>query len=507
MIRREFLKKSAGLGAASASLPLPGAAPAPPRPLAAFPMVQGLTAHTADFVVKTRYQDLPPEVIELGKKSILDGIGLALAGSRAESALLVHQYLDSLGCNRPDAAVLGTAKRYPVRFAALANGIAIHADDFDDTQLAVEKDRVYGLLTHPTVSVLPPLLAHSETAPVTDPITGKAWMLAYHIGLEVETKLAEAISPRSYEDGFHTTGICGVFGSTAALAKVRALTAEQFGRAMGIAAAHSAGLRENFGTMTKPFTAGHAAQSGVIAVDLAQLGWTAADAILEAERGFFHAYGGSYNPDAYMNKLGNPWTFATPGVSIKPFPSGSLTHPGMTEMLDLIRANDLKPEDVDTVDVGANHNNVNALMRHHPTTGLEAKFSMEYCMAVLLVHRKAGLAEFTNAAVNEPEVQAMLQRVNFHIDAEAEAAGYDKMTTIVRIHLKNRRVISGRADFGKGSPVNPMSYDEVAEKFRLCAEYAQWPQEKCSQIVEFVRSLENAKDVRSLAALASAPHQ
>lgn len=503
MIRREFLKRSAGLGAAlgaaSTSHPLLGATTAPCAD-AAFPRVQGVTAYTAEFVVKTRYEDLPGNVIALGKKSILDGMGLALAGSRAESAPLLHKYLDSLGTNKPDAAVLGTAKRYPVRFAAFANGVAIHADDFDDTQLAVEKDRVYGLLTHPTVSVLPPILAHAETTTTS----GRDWMLAYHVGVEVETKVAESISPRSYENGFHTTGTCGVFGSTAALASLRKVTAEQFMRAMGIAASESAGLRENFGTMTKPFTAGHAAQSGVLAIDLALLGWTAAEDILEAERGFFHAYGGSFNPDVYMDKLGNPWTIANPGVSIKPFPSGSLTHPGMTEMQALIRANHITPNEVESVDVGANHNNVSTLYRHHPTTGLEAKFSMEYCMAVLLVHGKAGLAQFTDAAVNEPAVQAMMNKVHFHTDPEAEAAGYDKMTTIVRIHLKDGRVIQGRADFGKGSPANPMSYDEVAEKFRLCAEYAQWPQEKANRIVEFVRTLEDAPDVRGLAALASA---
>ncbi len=502
MIRREFLKKSAGIGATlDAAAPRPLLAAAAPTPASStFPTTPGLTAYTAEFVIKTRYEDIPPEVIDLGKKSILDGIGLALTGSQTAAADLVYRYLDSLGGQKQEAVVIGTSKRYPVRFATFANGVAIHSDDFDDTQLAVQKDRVYGLLTHPTVSVLSPLLAESETVPAT----GKDWMTAYHVGVEVETKIAESISPRSYEDGFHTTGVCGVFGSTAALARMRNFTTDQFTRAMGIAAAHSAGLRENFGTMTKPFTAGHAAESGVVAADLAQLGWTAAESILEAEFGFFHAYGGSYNPDVFLNKLGNPWTFVSPGVSIKPFPSGSLTHPGMTEMLELIRANRIKPEDVDTVDVGTNHNNVTTLLRHHPTTGLEAKFSMEYCVAVLLVDGKAGLAQFTDAAVDKPDVQAMLNRVHVYVDQEAEAAGYDKMTTMIKIHLKDGRIIAGRADFGKGSPANPMSYDEVAEKFRLSAEYVNWPAEKSKQIVEFVRTMEAASDMRRLTALASA---
>jgi 2-methylcitrate dehydratase PrpD len=504
MIRREFLKKSAGmsaaLGASSATHPLfasaPADGPAPPR----FPSVHGLTEYTIEFVMKTRYEDLPQDVIELGKKSILDSIGLALAGTRNDTAALVHRYVESLGCRKDDATVIGTSKRYPIRFAAFANGVSIHTEDFDDTQLAVEKDRVYGLLTHPSVSVIPAILAESEV----NPATGKDWMTAYHVGVDVECKIAESISPRSYEDGFHTTGTCGVFGGTAALAKLRKFSKQKFMNAMGVAAATSAGLRENFGTMTKPFTAGHSAESAVMAADLAQIGWTSADSILEAERGFFHAYGGGFNPEVYMGKLGNPWTLANPGVSIKPYPSGSLSHPGMTKMQELIRTHNIKPEEVQSVDVGANRSNVNALMRHHPANGLEAKFSMEYSMAVLLVHGKAGLSEYTDAAVNEPSVQEMIKRVNFHEDPEADAAGFDKMTTIIKIQMKDGRTIEGRADFGKGSPANPMSYEEVAEKFRLCAEYVKWPTEKSTQIVEVVRMLENTADMRKLVALCSA---
>jgi 2-methylcitrate dehydratase PrpD len=504
MIRRDFLKKSAGMGAAfgvaTSSRHLFALPAGPQRCVPVFPASNGLTKYTADFVVNSQYGDLPPDVVESGKKSILDGIGLALAGSRAETGKLVVQYVESLGCTKRDAVVIGTSLRFPLRFAAFANGVAIHADDFDDTQLAAQKDRVYGLLVHPTVSVLPTVLGMAEMTPTT----GKDLVLAYHLGVEIECKVAEAIAPRSYEDGFHSTGTCGVFGSAAAYARMRRFDARHTIRAFGIAASQSGGLRENFGTMTKPFQAGHAAESGIVAGDLSQIGWTSADEILEAERGFFHAYGGGYNPDVYVNKLGKPWTIANPGVSIKPFPSGSLSHPGMTKMLELIHKNGIRADEVEKVDVGTNHNNLNALMRHHPTNGLEAKFSMEYCMAVLLVHGKAGLSQFTDTAVNEPEVQNMIKRVHFYTDPEAEAAGYDKMTTIIHIHLKNGRTISGRADFGKGSPADPMSYEDVADKFRQCAEYAHWPEAKASKIIEFVKSIENASDMRKLTALYSA---
>src|SRR5947209_7041802 len=439
--RRDFLKSTAGAGAACGLLTTPLAlyAAETGQPSAQpFPQTPGLTKYVAEFVSNTKYEDIPADVIELGKKSILDGIGLALSGSKAETAGLIQSYGNEFACATGGSTVIGTSFKLPLRFAALANGVAIHVDDFDDTQLAAAKDRVYGLLVHPTVCVLPAILGLAETKPTT----GKDFLLAYHVGVEVECKIAEAISPRHYEDGFHSTGTCGVFGSTAACARLRGFNVDHTLYGLAIAASHSAGLRENFGTMMKAFQAGHAAESGVVATDFAAIGWTGAEQILEAQRGFFHAYGGGYDPNAILNKLGKPWTFASPGVSIKPFPSGSLTHPGMTEMLRLIRSEHIRAERVEQVEVGTNRNMPNALIHHQPQDGLQAKFSMEYCMAILLLEGKAGLGEFTDAVVKRPDVQEMIKRVRFYTDPEAEAAGYYNIITIIKIHFKYGRTIN-----------------------------------------------------------------
>ncbi|HEX3756548.1 MAG TPA: MmgE/PrpD family protein [Rhizomicrobium sp.] len=458
--------------------------------------VEGLTREVAHFILTTSYADIPAGVIEKGKKSILDGLGLALSGSSAQSGRYVETYLRSLGLAPGPATVVGTDLKVPPRFAAFANAVAIHADDFDDTQLATGKDRVYGLLTHPTAPCLPAALANAEMLGRS----GAETMLAYHVGLEVECKIAEAISPRHYQEGFHSTATCGPFAAAAASARLRGFDLDQTLRALSIAGSQSAGLRENFGTMTKPFHAGRASEAGVVAAEFAQLGWTATDKILEAPRGFFRAAGGGYDPSAIHGKLGNPWTFASPGVSIKPHPSGSLTHPGMTEMLHLIRAHHITAEMVARVEVGTNHNMPNALIHHWPQNELQAKFSMEFCMAILLLDGKAGLPQFTDQMVHRPDVKAMIEKVHFHVHPEAEAAGYDKMTTIIDIHLQDGRIISGRADFGKGSPANPMSYDEVAEKFRGCAEQAKWPQQRVAAIIDTVRRLETIQDIGELTA-------
>ncbi len=498
MLRRDFGKASLGVIGSAVFASSKGRAGGAPS--SDFPKASGLTEYVGRFVASTRYGDIPEDVIELGKKSILDGLGLALAGSRAQTGAICREYVGRLGICDGKATIVGSSKKTSPRFAAFVNGVSIHADDFDDTQLSAARDRVYGLLVHPTVPVLPALLALAEGRA----ISGKEFMLAYHLGVEVECKIAEAISPRHYQDGFHSTGTCGPFGSSAACAKLLQFDLSKIRNTFGLAASQSGGLRENFGTMTKPFQAGHAAESGLLSAGLVSLGWTAADQILEAERGFFHAFGGSFDPGAIMDRLGKPWTFASPGISLKPYPSGSLSHPAMTELVRLIEVNKLQGAQVEKLDVGANHQMTTTLLHHRPKTGLEAKFSMEFCMAILLLRGKAGLGEFSDKVVQGTDVQEMIGRINFYVDPEAESAGYDKMTSLLKLHLKGGRVIDGRGDFAKGSPANSMTFDEAAAKFRGCAEFASWPKEKIEKLIIYVKALDSARDVSALSPLLSA---
>jgi 2-methylcitrate dehydratase PrpD len=454
-----------------------------------------LTDYVAGFVVRTKTSDIPVDVAHLGKRSVLDGIGLALAGAVSECGRIARKYLVSLGIeNDRGSTVIGTSTRVPARFAAFANGLAIHADDYDDTQLAVAKDRVYGLLTHPTAPALPPVLALAER----DRRSGADLMLAYQVGVEVECKVAEAIFPRHYQHGFHSTATCGSIGAAAGAAKLLGLDRDATRRALSIGATQAGGLRENFGTMTKPFHAGRAAENGLVAAEIAALGLTASLNGLEADRGFFRAAGGGYSPEMIEQKLGNPWTFDSPGVSIKPHPSGSLTHPGMAVMTDLITKHDIRPQQVKRVSIGTNHNMPNALIHHRPVNELQAKFSMEFCMAILLLERKGGLEQFTDEVVNRPDVQAMITKVDFGVNAEAEAAGFDKMTTIIEIELNDGRVIKGQADFGKGSPANPMSDAELFEKFRQCASWGGLGREQTQAVLDCVWKIEKLTDVNEL---------
>jgi 2-methylcitrate dehydratase PrpD len=484
MLRRSFCKNTLGLATLAASTKPFRTLTPQTKSVEESAEAPKLTQYVSDFIVNTRYEDIPQDVLALGKKSILDGFGLALAGSISGTSSLVRKYVESLGISSGKASIIGTKMKVAPRFAAFANGVSIHAEDYDDTA------KISGDAVHATVPVLPPSFALCEA----ELRTGKELTLAYHLGVEVEAKIASAISPRHYAEGNHATGTIGSFGSAAACAKLRGLNPLQTAYSFGVVAAEAAGLRDNFGSMTKPFQAGHAAENGTVSADLAALGWTAADDILEAKRGFFQAAGGGFDSGAILNRLGKPWTFISPGVLIKRFPCGTIQQPTMDSILRMIQANNITASEVDKVEVGGSRLDVDTLFHHQPQRGLEAKFSMEFCVGILLLERKATLSQFTDAVVQRSDVQGMIRRVAFLVDPEIEKTG----STFLRVQMRDGRVFSDRPQYAKGSPENPMTYEEVADKFRTCAEFAKWPSKKSESIIQFVKHLEEASHLGPL---------
>jgi len=422
----------------------------------------GVTDQLARFALEgTR---IPDDVRRLGTNHLVDGIAVMLAGATEASGRLVREHLREVG-GEAQATVLGATLRAPQQLAAWANGTAGHAMDYDDTQLATDPQSVYGLLTHPTVPVLAGGLAAAERTGAS----GAALLDAYIIGVEVACRVADAVNPRHYRDGFHSTATMGGFGAAAAAARLYGCDLDTTLRAIGLAASMSAGLRENFGTMTKPFHAGRAAENGLFAVLLARRGWTSAKDILEAKRGFYSAAAGGYDPSKIEGKLGNPYFFSEPGISIKPYPSGSLSHPAQDMLLDLVREHEITPDQVERIDVGVNSHVPNALIYPRPTTALEGKFSLQFQMAIGVLERRAGIAQFVDEKVREPRTRALMERVHVYVDPEVEALGYNEMRMKVDITLKDGRRLSGYADKAKGHPKKPMSRDDLREKFMDCA--------------------------------------
>ncbi len=452
----------------------------------------GLTREVAQFVAKTRYRDVPLDVVRLARGFVLDGLGVALAGSTDECSRIVQAQIRQMA-GKSEATVLGTRLCVPRAKAALANGVAGHAMDYDDTQLSTSKEAVYGLLTHPTTPVLAAALAMGEKKK----ISGEDLVLAYILGVEVECRIADAIHPRHYQSGFHSTATMGGLGAAMAVGKILQLKEEALVHALGIAASMASGLRENFGTMTKPLHAGRAAENGVTAALLAEAGFTSAMNILEARRGFYNAMAGGYDESKITSRLGRPYFMAEPGISIKPYPSGSLSHPAQDLILDLVKQHDLQARDIESIEVGTNSNVPNALIYPMPKTALEGKFSIPFCMAIAVLERRAGIAQFQDRKVRDRNVVALMKRVNLVVDEELEALGYDQVRSRIRIKLNEGRVIEGRYDVARGHPQKPMSWAELGEKFYDCAGLTL-TRKNAEEVVEFVARLEQQRHLAPL---------
>ena len=452
----------------------------------------GITQEIASYVAGTHYRDIPGDVIQLARGFILDGLGVALAGSTDECARIVQRQIRQTG-GSAECSVLGTSVLAPAAKAALANGVAGHAMDYDDTQLSTSKEAVYGLLTHPTTPVLAAVLALGQK----QKITGADFLLAYILGVEVECRIADAINPRHYQSGFHSTATMGGLGAAMAAGKILGLKEPQLLTTLGIAASMASGLRENFGTMTKPLHAGRAAENGVTAALLARDGFTAARNILEARRGFFNAMAGGFDESKVSGRLGSPYFMKQPGISIKPYPSGSLSHPAQDLILDLVRAHDLKAEDIEHIDVGTNSNVPNALIYPMPKTALEGKFSIPFCMAIAVIERKAGIAQFQDRKVRDQKVIELMKRVTLYVDEELERLGYDQVRSRIRVKLKDGRVVGDRYDVARGHPTKPMSWAELTEKFRDCAGLVL-SRKKVDETIRLLEQFQNLKSLRPL---------
>ena len=454
-----------------------------------------LTGEVSAFIAAASTFTFPPQVIERAKEAMVDGLAVMLAGSRTPGAALLRGFYQDMSA-RGGATLVGSGGALPASMAAAVNGLSGHADDYDDTQISSQPDRVYGLLTHPTTPVLAASLAVAEEQGAT----GDRLLEAFITGVEVECKMAEAISPRHYTGGFHSTGTFGVFGAAAAAARLLRLSAGECRHAIGIAASKSAGIRAAFGTMTKPYHAGAAAESGVVAARLAGQGFRTDPDALDGSWGFFQVAGGGCDPALIQGRLGNPFSLVDPGVSIKPYPCGSLAHPSMDALAELVWEHDVLPEQVEEVRLGTSSNVLHALRYPEPANHLEAKFSIPFCLAVIILKRRAGIQEFTDHLVQEPETRHMMQRVSAHLDPGIEAQGFQRIRSLVQVKLKDGRTLSREASVSRGTPERPMTRPELEEKLAQCA-HGIIPEGKAGAIPRLLYRIENVDDLQQLATL------
>ena len=424
-----------------------------------------ITEQAAHFVETVTFDDIPEEALRIGKRCLIDGLGLFVAGSEEHSlAILIEEALAMGG--RQDANLISTPHHVPAPMAARVLGTAGHAHDWDDSQVSLDPAHIYGLLTHPTI---PPLTASLIMAQAKGPISGRDFMLAFQTGFEVESKISEWMLPQHYMSGMHSSGTVGTFGAFASAAKIMGLSGEKLRSGFGIAASLAAGIRCNFGTMTKPLHVGRAAENGITAALLAERGFTADPQALDGPWGFMAVQGGGCSEEKLSQGFGKTWTIAHPGVSIKPYPCGVLTHPTIDLMLRLVQEADIQPDDIETVTVHAGTNILKPIRYPIAANHLQAKFSLPAALSMIALARKAGKVEFSDEFVASDAMQDMQRRMRTALDPEIEAQGFDKMRSRITIMLKDGKEISGWADERyRGGPENPLSDQEVEDKARSC---------------------------------------
>ena len=431
------------------------------------PLDMKTTAAAAAFVESVTFDRFPSEAIHIGTRCLLDGLGLYVAGSEEHSVQILIAEAEEAG-GRPEALLLGRNAKVPAPAAARVLGTAGHAHDWDDSQVSRDPSHVYGLLTHPTI---PPLSSALVMAQKLAPVDGKRFMLAFLTGFEVECKISEWMLPQHYLRGMHSSATVGTFGAYAAAAKLLGLKGERLLSGFGIAASFAAGIRCNFGTMTKPLHVGRAAENGVLAALLAARGFGADPAALDGPWGFFAVHGGGVSDDKIAQGFGNVWSIVDPGVSIKPYPCGVLTHPTIDLMLKLVTEHGIAPDDIESVKVYAGTNILKPIRYPVAANHLQAKFSLPAALAMIALARKAGKREFSDAFVASAPMQAMQRRIQTELDPEIEKLGFDKMRSRIAIRLKSGRIVEGSADERyRGGPDYPLTDAEVEAKARSCCE-------------------------------------
>jgi 2-methylcitrate dehydratase PrpD len=436
------------------------------------------------------WNDVPDEAWRWARIGIIDTIGVTLAGAAEPCARIARTVAAP---SNGAALVLGTRERMKPSDEALVNGTAAHALDFDDCSNT--------LGGHPSAPILPALLALAEDTHAS----GRQLVTAYVAGFEAQARIAHAVNFHHYDKGWHPTATLGVFGACAASAHLLALDPAHTATALSIAASFASGIKANFGTMTKPLHVGHASRNGLIAALLAREGFSAGDAAFEHRQGFFNVYNGvgNYDPEAALSHWAEPLDIVEPGIAIKQYPCCGSTHPAIDAMLMLVGDYGLKPDDVDSVVSWTHPRRLQHTNRPQPASALDAKFSVQYCVARALAHGRVVLSDFEGDAFRDPAIRALMERVVAEPDPLADQQP-DHFGAEVVVQLRDGRRLSRRVARAAGrTSANPLPDARIEAKFLDCANHALTP-EASRDVLGMLWRIDGLNDITTLTALLEA---
>ena len=441
-----------------------------------------LTEKIVDFIFRTTYEQLPSQVVDVAKRAILE----SLAGSQEVASKKVKEYVKEMG-GSSEAAIIASGFKSHASLAALANGTMAHVLDYDDTE--------WDWISHPSAVILPAVLATGERVGAC----GKEVLAAYVVGYEVGARLGLVCGRAQYKLGWHTTSTIGSLAACAAASKLLQLKKQKIRWALGITASLASGLQRNFGTSTKSLHAGHAAANGVMATLLAEKGFTAAEDILEGERGFCQTFGGGGKFEfSFAPSLGSSWRIISPGIVLKAYPCCLANYPSIDAAIHLKKRHNLQPDDITEVECRTNKAVPYSLPFHEPKTGLQAKFSLEYCVARALIEGKLSLRHFSDEAVRDSRVRELSRKVKY-VHPENLPEEMDDRSQEVVVKLKDGNKYSTKVDMyaTKGHPQNPLTLEEFFSKCKECASLAL-PPERVDHFLKLACDLDLLKDIREL---------
>ena len=445
------------------------------------------TTELAQFVTEVDVKRIPREAITLAKLAVLDYVGVALGGSNEPSVSILSDYVKQTAA-RTEAGVIGREFRTSAELAAWVNGTSGHALDFDDTDSVVA-----GYNMHHSVSILPAIFALGERCGTS----GMEMLASYIVGFEVEALFGASIGAICSDFGWHPTSVLGTMASAAACSRILELSPEQVRTALGIAASFSNGIMRNSGTMTKAMHAGNAARQGVVSALLAQRGFSADQDILEKEFGYFHQFSGGkiVRMENGGKDLGEIWNILTIGFAFKPYPSCRDTHGCVDALLQLRKAFDIRPEQVEAISCRISRTQARNLRFPDPKSGNEARFSMPYCISRALLGGQLTLEDFEDERVTEPTVRAFLSKVSLALTEQGAAIGPLREEVVIK--LKNGTEHVCKITEPKGDPKNPMTRDELFNKFRDCTKQ-RLKTEKIEKIIESIMKIDKLENIKEL---------
>jgi len=442
----------------------------------------------SSFLAKSKFAHLSGSDVTVARRAFLDGTGTSLAGATTEAGTKILAHTREHGGSGP-ARVIGSGLRTSPLHAALANGVLAHSVDYDDVN--------HPMMGHPTAVLLPVIYALADL----EGLSGREAIVSYAVGLELAAKLGRIVNPWHYEQGWHATSTLGTLAAAAAAAKVLDLDPERIETALALAASLASGLRRNFGSMAKPFHAGHAARCGLESALLASRGFTASREVLEGEMGLFALFG--KRPSRAMIKkmadeLGRPYELTASGLAVKQYPCCAGAHPAVDAALSLRRELQWKADAPDRVLVRVHPLLPRMMIYDRPRTSLQAKFSLRYCVAAALEDGRLNRASFTGAALARSSVRSWMMKTDIRPDLGREGVKGEIPTRaeVVFCWQGGRRLKKVVAK-PVGSPDKPLPDEIMADKFEDCAR-GLLGRERVRRLLSLFSDLENVADLRQI---------